>query len=214
MLVSERMSRNPITIQESTPIPDALKLMRDRKVRRLPVLNAQGRLTGIISEKDLLYASPSPATTLSVYEMQYLLSKITVKEVMTVNVLTVCEDCPIEQAARLMVDHRIGGLPVLRDDTLVGIITETDLFKTFMELLGGRWHGVRVTVMAPEKKGILAGLTQAISEAGGNIISLGTFLGADPTSRQITVKVADVTESALVSALQTLPIEIKDVRVV
>jgi acetoin utilization protein AcuB len=208
------MSRNPVTVLESTPIPDALKLMRDRKVRRLPVLNAHGRLVGIISEKDLLYASPSPATTLSIYEMQYLLSKITVKEVMTVNVMTVCEDCPIEQAARLMVDNRIGGVPVMRGDELVGIITETDLFKTFMELLGGRWHGVRVTLIAPEKKGILAGLTQAIAEAGGNIISLGTFLGTDPTSRQITVKVADVSEQALVEALRPLPIEIKDVRVV
>jgi acetoin utilization protein AcuB len=111
MLVSERMSKNPVTILESAPIPDALKLMRDRKVRRLPVLNDQGRLAGIISEKDLLYASPSPATTLSIYEMQYLLSKISVKEVMTANVITVCEDCPIEVAARVMVDNKIGGVP-------------------------------------------------------------------------------------------------------
>jgi acetoin utilization protein AcuB len=214
MLVSERMSRNPITVAEDTPIPEALKLMRDRKVRRLPVVNQKGKLVGIISEKDLLYASPSPATTLSIYEMQYLLSKITVKEVMTTNVFTVCEDCPIEEAARQMVDHKIGGVPVMRGDQLVGIITETDLFKTFLELLGGRAHGVRITLIVPEVKGILARLTDAIAKQGGNIISLGTFLGSDAGRRQITLKVADVDQETLTTAIRDIAVEVVDVRVV
>jgi len=134
--------------------------------------------------------------------------------VMTTNVITVCEDCPIEQAARIMVDHKIGGVPVMRDGRMVGIITETDLFKTFLELFGGRTHGVRITLLAPEKKGVLASLTSAIAELGGNIISLGTFLGQGASSRQIVVKVADVEEAALAAALKAIGVEITDVRVV
>ena len=140
MLVAERMTKNPVTVSAGTPIPDALKLMRDKRVRRLPVIDDKGKL--------------------------------------------------------------------------VGIITETDLFKTFLELLGGREHGVRITLLVPEKKGILASLTRSIAEQGGNIISLGTFLGDDPTNRQITVKVADAGRDHLVQVLQDIAVEITDVRVV
>ena len=111
MLVNERMTHNPITVREDTSLYDALKIMRDNKVRRLPVLGKEGSLVGIVSEKDLLYASPSPATTLSVWEINYLTSKITVSDLMTKEVITICEDCPMEEAARIMVDSKIGGLP-------------------------------------------------------------------------------------------------------
>ncbi len=125
MLVHERMSKNPITITEDTPINRALKFMRDEKVRRLPVLNKKGELVGIVSERDLLYASPSPATSLSIHEIHYLVSKITVDEVMTRDVFTVSEYTPLEEAACIMADNKIGGLPVVRDGRLVGIITES-----------------------------------------------------------------------------------------
>ncbi|HQJ51644.1 MAG TPA: CBS domain-containing protein, partial [Anaerolineae bacterium] len=120
MLVRERMTHNPITIKDDTSLDDALRIMRENKVRRLPILDASGKLVGIVSEKDLLYASPSPATSLSVWEIHGLLSRIRVSELMTKNVITVCEDCPIEEAARIMVDNKIGGLPVMRGNTMVG----------------------------------------------------------------------------------------------
>ncbi|MEW6233425.1 MAG: CBS and ACT domain-containing protein [Chloroflexota bacterium] len=212
MLVSERMSRHPITITEDTPIAEALKAMKDQKVRRLPVLNKDGDLVGIVSEKDLLYASPSPATSLSIHEIHYLLAKVTVKEVMTRKVITVEEDCPLEEAARIMADNKIGGLPVVRDGRLVGIITETDLFKIFLELLGAREKGVRLTLLVPEQKGMLAKLTGEFTRLGGNIVSLGTFLGEDPTNRLVAVKVSGVAQPALVQAARAAQCQVIDAR--
>ncbi|MBI4758144.1 MAG: CBS domain-containing protein [Chloroflexi bacterium] len=212
MLVSERMSRHPITITDDTPIADALKTMREQKVRRLPVLNKDGELVGIVSEKDLLYASPSPATSLSIHEIHYLLAKITVKEVMTRKVITIEEDCPLEEAARIMVDSKIGGLPVVRDGMLVGIITETDLFKIFLELLGAREKGVRLTLLVPEQKGMLAKLTGEFTRLGGNIVALGTFLGEDPTNRLVAVKVSGVAQPTLVQAAKAAQCQVIDAR--
>jgi len=212
MLVGERMSRQPITIGQDTSIDEALKIMRDEKVRRLPVLNRRGVLVGIVSEKDLLLASPSPATSLSIYELHYLLAKMTVSEVMTRDVITVTEYTPLEEAARIMVDNKIGGLPVMRDDKLVGIITETDLFKIFIELLGAREPGVRVTMLVPEQPGVLAQISNEIANMGGNIVALGTFLGEDATNRLITMKVADVDKQKLTVTMEAIGMELVDVR--
>jgi len=212
MLVHERMSKHPITVTEDTPIAQALKVMRDEKVRRLPVLDKKGKLAGIVSERDLLYASPSPVTSLSIYEIHYLLAQITVKEIMTRDVITVTEYTPLEEAARIMADNKIGSLPVVRNGKLVGIITESDLFKIFTEILGARDMGVRLSMLVPEQPGILAEITRAIADLGGNIISLGTFLGEDPTNRLITIKVADVPQDKLVAAIKPLVLEIVDAR--
>ncbi|GAB4559887.1 MAG: CBS and ACT domain-containing protein [Anaerolineae bacterium] len=214
MLVGERMRRDPITVTEDVGIGEALRIMKENKVRRLPVLNRQGKLIGMVSEKDLLHASPSPATSLSIFELQYLLSKLTVKKVMSSPVITVDEQTPLEEAARIMVDNRIGGLPVMRGDQLVGIITETDLFKIFLELLGARDPGVRLTLKVPDRKGLLADLTGAIAGIGGDIISLGTFAGDEPDTALITVKVADVTEHALLEAISHIEGEVIDIRTV
>jgi len=213
MLVGERMTRDPVVVHDDTPIDEAMKVMRDNKVRRLPVLDKKGALAGIVSERDLLYASPSPATSLSIYELHYLLSKIKVASVMTEEVITVTEDTPLEEAARIMADNKIGGLPVMSDGELVGIITETDLFKIFLELLGAREMGVRLTMLVPDEKGMLAKVTGKIAELGGNIVSLGTFLGEDPTNALLTIKVQDVEEKDLVKAMEPLAMEMVDVRV-
>ncbi len=212
MLVKDRMSRHPITVTTDVRIDEALKMMRDNKIRRLPVVDKNGRLVGIVSEMDLLYASPSPATSLSVYEIHYLMARITVQDVMTKEVISIEEDTPLEEAARIMVDNKIGGLPVVRNDTLVGIITETDLFKIFLELLGAREKGVRLTLQTPNKRGVLASITGQIAKMGGDIISLGTFLGEDPTEGLITVKVAEVPQDQLVEALETPETKLVDVR--
>lgn len=212
MLVRERMSTQPVTVTADTPIPEALRVMRQNHVRRLPVLDAEGQLVGIVSEKDLLYASPSPATSLSIYEMHYLLSRLKVSEVMTTAVITIPPDTPLEEAARIMADHKIGGLPVLEEGRLVGIITETDVFELLLELLGARLKGLRLTLEIPERKGEVARLTTAIAHLGGDILALGTFLGDDPTTAVVTVKVADVPAETLLAAMRDLGLKILDVR--
>jgi acetoin utilization protein AcuB len=212
MLVGERMRRNPVTVTEDIGVGEALRTMKDSRVRRLPVLSRQGKLVGIVSEKDLLQASPSQATSLSIFELNYLLSKLIVKKVMTSPVVTVDEQTPLEEAARIMVDNRIGGLPVVQGDELVGIITETDLFKIFLEMLGAREPGVRLTLELPDQRGVLADLTSSIAGVGGNIISLGTFIGDEKGSAIVTVKVADVTEPALLEAIAHIDGKVIDIR--
>jgi len=212
MLVYERMSRHPITVKPNAAVDATLKRMRDEKVRRFPVVDDDGNLVGIVSEKDLLYAAPSPATSLSIYELHYLYSRITVQQVMTRDVITVEEDAPLEEAARIMVDNKIGGLPVVRSGKLVGIITETDIFKTFMEMMGARDQGLRLTLLCPNQRGELAALTSAVAELGGNVISLGTFWGEDATNAIITMKVADVDKGPLMERVQPHVLEVIDVR--
>lgn len=211
MLVGERMSKPVITISPDMPIAEALNMMKVEKVRRFPVVK-EGKLLGVVSDKDLLNASPSPVSTLSIWEMNYLLNKITVSEVMAKNVLTVTEDTPIEQAARIMADNKIGGLPVMRDGGVVGIITETDLFKIFLELLGAREMGIRVTVLVVEKPGELAKLTKAVSEAGGDFIAFGMFTGVDTTNRMVTFKVTGINLEDLKNAISPIVKDIVDIR--
>ncbi|MGC8856388.1 MAG: CBS domain-containing protein [Anaerolineae bacterium] len=211
MLVGERMSRPVITISPDLPIHVALDMFKREHIRRAPVVK-DGKLIGIVSEKDLLNASPSPATSLSIWEMNYLLSKITVKEVMTKDVLTVTEDTPIEEAARIMADNKIGGLPVVSDGNVVGIITETDLFKIFLELMGARKKGVRVTALVEDKPGQLAQVTKAITEAGGNFVAFGQFGGPDASTVMITFKVAGIEKDTVKKALENIVKKFWDVR--
>mgnify|MGYP001816748385 CR=1 FL=1 len=212
MLVRERMSTQPVTIRADVTITKALQIMRENEVRRLPVLDEEGHLVGIVSEKDLLYASPSPATSLSIYEMHYLLSRLRVTELMTADPVTVSPDTPLEEAARIMADNKIGGLPVMEGDQLVGIITETDIFKVFLEMLGARDKGLRLTLEMPERKGEIARLTTVIARLGGNIVALGNFLGDDPSTGVITVKVEDVPADQLEAAIDTLGMKVLDIR--
>jgi acetoin utilization protein AcuB len=212
MLVRERMSRKPVTITADTPITEALKVMRQKHVRRLPVLDQEGRMVGIVSEKDLLYASPSPATSLSIYEMHYALTHLQTSELMSTEVITVTPETPVEEAARIMADNKIGGLPVMEDDWLAGIITETDIFKVFLEMLGARDKGIRLTLDIPERKGEMARITTAIAQLDGNILALSTFLGDDPTTAVVTVKVEDVPTHRLEAAMRELDLHIEDIR--
>jgi acetoin utilization protein AcuB len=206
------MTQNPVTITPDVSVTEALRLMREKKIRRAPVLDRHGKLVGIVSDKDLLYASPSPVSSLSVWEMNYLLARLKVEEVMTQQVITITEDTPLEEAARIMADNKIGGLPVMRDGTLVGIVTETDLFKIFLELLGARQPGVRVTALISGAKGTLAKITSAISSAGGNILAFSQFRDATGTRWEVTFKVEDVAKDKLVQALKPVVQEILDVR--
>jgi acetoin utilization protein AcuB len=212
MLVSERMSKPVLTIPQDTPVQEALAQMRRDKVRRFPVVNKHGAMVGMVSESDLLNASPSEATTLSVWEINYLLSKITVERVMARDVVTTEEDCPIEEAARIMADKKIGALPVMREGRLVGIVTETDIFKVLLEIFGVRKGGVRAALLVHDSPGKIAELTQLINQMGGNIISFGTFMGDDPTTGRITIKVENVKLADLKKALEPLVEKVLDIR--
>lgn len=196
MLVIERMTRPPITITGGTTVQQALKIVSELNLCHLPVLDADDALVGIVSEKELLRANPADE----------------VGNIMTQELITVTEYTAMEEAARIMADHRISSLPVMRDDKLVGIITEADLFQVFVELLGAREAGVRLTMLVPEEKGMLASLTSEIADMDGNILALGTFKGEDPTNRMVTVKVAGVPSEKLAAIMEALGMEIVDMR--
>ncbi len=214
MLVGELMSKSPVVITPEISVPEALNLMHEKKIRRLPVIDAQGKLVGIVSEKDLLYASPSPATSLSVWEIKELVSKVKVESVMKRKVITATEDTPVEEAARLMADKKIGSLPVLRDMHLVGVVTDTDLFNAFLGMLGGRRTGVRLTAFTSGAKGTVAKITSAIYGLGGDIVGLGfnEVTNVPDIGWQITFKVQDVPLAKLVETIRPLVIDIVDAR--
>ena len=211
MFVGERMSHPVISVTPETPINEALAMFKKERIRRAPVIK-DGKLLGIVSERDLLNASPSPVTSLSIWEMNYLISKVTIKQVMSKKVKTVDVDTPIEEAARIMADSKIGGLPVMQSGKLVGMITETDLFRIFLELMGAREKALRVTILVEDKPGQLAKVTKAVADAGGNFISFGMFSGPDTSSRVVTFKVAGMKKEDINNALAKVVKKFWDIR--
>lgn len=212
MLVRETMTANPIVVHPDTSFGDAMELLRAKRIRRLPVVDDKGVLVGIVVEKDLLKAAPSPATTLSVYEIPYLLSKLKIKDLMIKRVITVEEDWPLEEAARVMVEHKIGCLPIVRGNQVVGIITETDIFRAITLALGGEMQSLRVMVRLPDQKGELTKLLNQVTQIGGDIRSLVTLVGKESKQGEITMKVLGVKRDELVSALGKIGIQVVDVR--
>ena len=212
MLVKERMTSPALTIGPELGVHDTLAMMRRDKVRRYPVVDRRGNLIGIVSENDLLNASPSDATSLSVWEINYLLSKLTVEKIMTKDVITITPDIPIEEAARIMADRKVGGLPVVEGTKVVGIVTETNLFRVFLELFGVRTPGVRLTARVEDEPGKLAQLTTTICDIGGNIVALGTYQGKATGSGMLVVKVSGVELEALKKAVAPYVLEITDIR--
>lgn len=209
MLVRDRMTPKPVTITPDTSLKDALELIRSHPFRHLPVVDEQNRPVSIVTEKSLVYASPSPDLSLSVFEINYLLSHTTVSQFMPPKVITIGPDVPIEEAARVMIDHRIGCLPVVDENgVLVGIISDTDIFRVFVEGLGGGYPSLRLTVKIPERVGSLAQVVDRIALLGGNIHALGTFWGEKPEDRIIAFRVENVDRQTLVEALEQDGVEI------
>ncbi len=212
MLVGYRMTKNPVTVPPEISIGDAEALMREKKVHRFPVIDKKGNLVGIVSQSDLQNARPSSVTSLSIWEVTYMLSQIKVSEVMTRKVITVEENCPIEEAAHLMRQNSIGGLPVLRDRQLAGIITESDIFDVFLELLMAEEPGVRLTALAPYFKGSMAQISTAVTAKGGLIHALNTFKGEDDGTWGCVLKVGDISKDDLVEVVRPLVVKILDVQ--
>jgi acetoin utilization protein AcuB len=212
MLVANRMTHNPITITADVSIAEAMERMKQEKVRRFPVVDKDRKMIGIVTYQDLLHASPSAATSLSMWEISYLLAQVKVGEIMTKKVITTTEDTPLEEAARLMVDNQIGSLPVVRNDLVVGIITESDIFRVFLEVFGAREKGIRVTLLAPYVRGSMAEITSTVTKAGGLILAFDTFLGDDPSNWGATMRVSEVTKEKLLEVLKPLVVKITDIR--
>ncbi|MBQ1914441.1 MAG: CBS domain-containing protein [Selenomonadaceae bacterium] len=174
MFVANRMTKHPITVTPDATLDEAAGLMKKHHFRRLPVVE-DGKLVGFFSDRDLMRVSPSPATTLSRYEIRSLLDKIKVSEIMQKKVLTVSEDATIEEAALIMCNEKVGGLPVVSSvGAVVGIITETDIFKTFVDVMGLQDGKTRITVEVDDKLGVVNELSGVLTENGLSIDSLVT----------------------------------------
>jgi acetoin utilization protein AcuB len=139
------MTKNPITVESETLVLDAQKIMQENNIRRLPVVD-KGKLVGIVTKHDLLQAAPSPATSLSIHELNYLLARMKVKEIMKKNPMTLAPDTPFEEALKIGQDKKIGSFPVVENGKLVGIATESDIVRFLTRALGIREEGSRVTI--------------------------------------------------------------------
>ena len=202
MLVHEYMRANPILVSPKRTCSSTFRLMQERDICILPVVADDGDLVGIVTQKDLLYALPSSAALLSVSEIDSLFGKMTVERVMTRRVIWVSEDCPLEEAARILVDNKISSLPVMRGHQLVGLITNANIFRAMMEVLGGRAEGLRITIRLHEDTGELGAITDGIVQLGGTLVNLSTFWDHDPSKQTVTLKVQGIDAHELMSLLE------------
>ena len=185
MFVKDQMTVNPVTVTSATTIADAAELMKKHRFRRLPVVDI-GKLVGIVTDRDLRKASPSSATTLSVHEADYLLSKALIKDIMTKKVLSIDSEATIEEAALLMYNNRIGGVPVVdTNQDVVGIITETDIFKCLVDIMGLPSGTTRVTIRVPNKAGVITEITGIYAELGINITSMASYTLPDGCGEEV-----------------------------
>ncbi len=213
MIIGRRMTLNPVTATPDMSVAEASALMKRERVHRLPVLDKERKLVGIITEKDILYASPSPVSTLSIHEMAYLLSELLVKKLMTKDVVTITKNTTVEEAARLMVDQDLSSLPVLDEGgKLIGIVSKSDLFKILLELFGARHWGVRISFLVEDKPGTIATITSLLAENEVDIISFGTFMGTDSSNAVCTIKMQGIDKSKAVDLIKPFVMEVLDVR--
>ena len=210
MTVSKNMTINPVTTTPDMGVFEAFELMKNEGVQRLPVLDNDGNLVGIISEKNITSAAAD--REVSIVEFALLLSKIKVGDVMTKEVITVSVDDPVELAARKMSDNDISILPVVDNDgKLVGIVSRSDLFRLLLELFGTRHYGIRVTFRIKDQKGVIAKLAIALEKIGANIVSIGN-LDSDQGYSTIIMKINGVEESLIKDTLSPLVDENLDIR--
>jgi Predicted transcriptional regulator, contains C-terminal CBS domains len=176
MYVKNRMTANPYTIAFDAPITDVIELMREKNLKRVPVVDGE-RIVGILTHSDIQKVSPTKATTLSIYELTYLLSKTKVSDAMTKEVVTISPDALLEEAAVLMRDNKISTLAVVKNQKLVGIITESDIFDAFIDLLGFRDVGSRITIQVTDAPGVLADIAEVFHTNDSNITHIAVYSG-------------------------------------
>jgi acetoin utilization protein AcuB len=204
MLVKDYMTRHPIMISPTTSAAEAQKIMVENKVRHLPVVGDGKRPLGLIT-RERLRISPADLGSLNVWEIARFLSNLTVKDVMVKDqdLLTIGQEATLEEAAQVMVKNKIGCLPVVEENVVVGIITETDMLTQLCDLLGGSVKGVRVTVRVPDQVGEFAKVTNVIASQGWGIYASGSVPAPkQPGYWDIVVKVQNVLKKELVTALE------------
>jgi acetoin utilization protein AcuB len=204
MRVKNRMTPNPVTATLKTSYNQALRLMQQNKIKSLPILDSHGNLVGIVTQSDMLRAEPSPVTTLSVYEMASLLEKVTMDKIMSKPVLAIDESCTITEAANYMVINDLGCLPVMRDGKLAGIITDSDIFKTFIDITGGGQAGTRIEARMPDQKGQLAPFIEAFTKADSYIVSVAISYDKDGEHAFVDIKERGGDENKIMEELNKL----------
>ncbi len=213
MILKSVMTKEPICVNQDASLTEARSLMTKNKISKLPVLDKSNKLVGIITKNDLNKASPSEATTLDMYEIGYLLSKLTVSKVMSKNVISVTENETVEEAARIMVDNQIGCIPIMNGEMITGIVTESDLFHLFTDMFGARQSGIRATLCMDDKPGMIAAISAEIADLKGNIISLVTRDAQEENKRKVTIKVTGISEPEFNVILKKLGIAVEDIRI-
>jgi acetoin utilization protein AcuB len=215
MLVKDYMTRHPVMAEPTMSIVEAQHIMAETQVRHLPVVKTGKRLVGLVT-RQTMRIPPTDLASLNVWEITRFLSNLTLEDVMVKreNVITTKPDVALEEAAKAMTSGKVGCLPVLEDDVVIGIITEVDMMTQLTELLGGNVEGVRATIRMPNRKGELAKVTGAISEQGWGIYaSGGVQTPKDPDHWDCVLKVRDVPKEDLLSVLRSIDgHEVIDVR--
>lgn len=212
MIVRDFMTKNPIYTNPKELIANVKNMMDREQITKVPVLDDSGKLIGVITKTDLKKTMPSNATTLDIYELSYLLSKITVEKVMKTHPITIQKDATIEEAAKIMSEKGISSLIVMDGEVLSGILTKTDLFRAVVDMFGFRYEGVRAEVEANDNPGELAKISKAIADAQGKIVSVITADGSDVSKRIITLKIIGISRETVEEILKTLGADIKDLR--
>jgi acetoin utilization protein AcuB len=187
MLVRKKMKKDLITVTKDERMTVAKKIMKEKNIRHLPVVDGK-KLVGLLTNMDVRKAEASPATSLEIRELHYLLDKLTVGEIMTRNVITIAPDVSVEEAAILLHDNKIGCLPVVEDGNLVGIITENDVMEILIDVMGMKEKGSRLEVQVDDKPGALADITRIIKESNVNITSVVTDVADEPGKRIVVFK--------------------------
>ncbi|MBQ8014346.1 MAG: CBS domain-containing protein [Treponema sp.] len=212
MIVRDFMTKNPIYTNPKELIANVKNMMDREQITKVPVLDDSGKLIGVITKTDLKKTMPSNATTLDIYELSYLLSKITVEKVMKKQPITIQKDATIEEAAKIMSEKGISSLIVMDGEVLSGILTKTDLFRAVVDMFGFRYEGVRAEVEVSDNPGELAKISKAIADAQGKIVSVITADGSDVSKRIITLKIIGISKETVEEILKTLGADIKDLR--
>lgn len=201
MLVAKRMMRDPVFVDENDSMKKAMDILRNREIRHLPVLKGD-RLVGIVTERDIKQASPSSATALEIREIYYLLDKVKVKQIMTRRPYTISPDSPIEEAALIMREKKIGCLPVVEGGRLVGILTETDILDAFIESMGVSGPGYRIELAIGTVPGVLFEVLKLLKDFDATIVSVATVSHDDPDRRILILRVITKSYKVLKAALK------------
>lgn len=194
MFVANRMTKHPVSVTSKATIGEVDRLMKKNKFHRMLIID-DGKLVGYLSDRDIMRVTPSPATSLSKFEIRALLDKLSVKDIMQTKVVTVNEDATIEEAALIMYQNKVGGLPVISEvGAVVGIITATDILKTFVDVMGlPRGNKTRMTLEVSNEVGIVAAITKIFADNGVNLDSLITC-SHDGKHYEIVVRLDDRTQ--------------------